>query len=613
MTEDIKKSDYDHNQIQTLSEIEHLRLNPAMYVGETETPNHLIYEVFDNALDEANAGHADLIGVFVDNAKHVFTVSDNGRGIPITGNVIPTIATKLFSGGKFSKGSEGSAYGIAAGLHGIGLVAVTALSDWVEIIVYRDKKRAFYRFENTVLAKEEITDYKEIPPFSSQISFKPSQKYFETLDMDIGPIRDRLEIASVHIPKLKLILMNNGEKEIINCNVDDFFKRTLLKNKTTDVTPIFIAKTKVKDEEILVKFAWDCSVPSSPRHLGSVNILPVNQGTHINKVYIAFKNVFTAYAKKEKLNFTPQDCLVGFRVFTSVSLYTPEYSSQTKEKLSTSKAKMDHLFNGLEDQIEAMIDKYPSVKTQILGFFEGYRKSLSVNKNIIKGSKNVSRFNQIIDSKLKDCTSHDVARSELFITEGASAAGGLVQCRDPKIHALLGLKGKIPNLAGTKKDFLKNKEIVEIINALGTGIEPDFNLETLRYGKIMFATDADADGCVPRNHTLVYVQTKKEQIKKINLSEIIDNVDQFKDSFILGYDEIDLKYIWTPILKIWPYKIFKKWLDVEMEDGSILTLTHDHLVLTENRGWIRCDELNNGDNIIDANETIKNSKTLSDL
>jgi len=489
-----KEPDYTANDIKTLSELEHIRMNPGMYIGETDKPNHLLYEVLDNALDEANANHAKLIGVFIDNKEHIYTVSDNGRGIPITDNVIPTIATKLFSGGKFSKGGESSAYGIAAGLHGIGLVAVTALSDWVEITVYRDGKRAFYRFEDCKLVKEELNDFSGTIPFSSQISFKPAAKYFETLDMDVKPIRERLKIASIHIPHLKLILLHDGEKEIINCDINDFFKETLLDNKKVNVTPIFMLKKKIKDEEIVVKFAWDFNTPSSPRHVGSVNLLSVNQGTHINRVYTVFRNVFTAFAKKEKLTFTPQDCLVGFRAMTSVSLYRPEYTSQTKEKLSTSKAKVDHLFEGLEKQLEVTIDKYPNIKTQLLGFFEGYRKGLSTNKSIVKGGQKVSRFNQQIDSKLKDCTTHLVEKSELFITEGASAAGGLVQCRDPKYHALLGLKGKIPNLAGSKKDFLKNKEVVEIINALGTGIEPDFHINSLRYGHIIFATDADADG-----------------------------------------------------------------------------------------------------------------------
>lgn len=602
---------YDHKNIKTLSEIEHVQTNPGMYIGEVDKPNHLIYEVLDNSLDEANANHASLIGVFIDNKNHIFTVSDNGRGIPIGDNTIPKVATKLFSGGKFSKGSEGSAYGIAAGLHGIGLVAITALSDWLEITVYRDNKRAFYRFENSVLVKEEIVDFTDTKPFSTQISFKPSKKYFESIKMDVSPIRERMKIASIHIPHLKLILIVDGNKEIINCNIDDFFKDELLNNKTSDVTPIFTVKKKVKDEELLVKFAWDLSTPSSPKQYGSVNLLSVSQGTHINRVLLSVRNVFTEYAKKEKLIFLPQDCLVGFRAFISVSLYRPEYTSQTKEKLSTSKAKLDHLFNDLENKISKAIDESGDVKTDILSYFEGYRKSLSVNKNIIKGSSTVSRYNHIIDSKLRDCISKSVDRCELFITEGSSAAGGLVQCRDPRYHAILGLKGKIPNLAGTKKDFLKNKEIVEIVNALGTGIEPEFNIDALRYNSIIISTDADPDGCARRNDTFVYIQNRDLETQKVNIGEVVDNPDDYKDFSILVYDDDNDYFAWSPILKIWPPKYFDKWLEIELEDGSILSLTHDHLVLVKHKGWIRADQLQEDDDILDAKESIKKSKEIS--
>jgi len=495
MAKNFESSSYDDKHITTLSEIEHLRQNPNMYIGETERPNHLLFEGLDNSLDEASAGYASLIGVIVDQKQHIYTVSDNGRGIPIENKVIPTIATKLFSGGKFKKGQGNSAYGIAAGLHGIGLVAITALSDWVEITVYRDDKKAFYRFENAIMVKEEIiSSPSKDRPFSTRIKFHPSKKIFEKLELDVSSIRERLKIASIHIPALKLVFIVDGEKEIINCDIDEYFKTELLSGKINHVTPIFYLRKKIKDEEILIKFAWDTSVASSPKHSGCVNLLSVNQGTHINRTFIVFKNVFQQIAKKEKLTFQPQDCFVGLRCLTSLSLYEPAYNSQTKEKLSTSKAQLDHLYEDLENQLEQWMEKYPQVKEQLLTYFEGYRKGLSSKGSIVKGTSKISRFNQVIDSKLKDCTSHVVTNSELFVTEGSSAAGGLVQCRNTKYHAILGLKGKIPNLAGPKKDFLKNKEVVEIINSLGTGMEPDFHIDSLRYGKIIFATDADADG-----------------------------------------------------------------------------------------------------------------------
>lgn len=490
-----KSTGYDHNSIQVLSEIEHLRQNPGMYIGETERPNHLIYEVLDNAIDEANANHASLIGVFIDNKKHTCTISDNGRGIPITGDTVKKIATKLFSGGKFSKGEENSAYGIAVGLHGIGLVAVCALSDYMEFIIYRDDRKAIFRFENAIMVKEEVIDFPtKDRPFSTQVSFKPTKKYFEKLEFDLDPVRERLRLASIGIPNLKLILMDGDKKEIINNTIDGYFKDVIMEGETKNVTPVFTIRTKIKDEEMLIKFAWNLNSSMTMKSQGSVNLLSVNQGTHISRSLLMFRDVFAEYARKEKLSFQPNDCLVSFRCLIMLSMYKPEYSSQTKEKLSTTKTKLDHLYNGLDVQLTKVMDANPEVKMQLLGFFENYRKGLSANKTITRGSKEVTRFNQNIDSKLKDCTAHSIEHSELFITEGASAAGGLVQCRDTRYHAILGLKGKIPNLATGKKDFLKNKEVVEIANAIGTGIEPDFNCEHVRYGKIIISTDADADG-----------------------------------------------------------------------------------------------------------------------
>lgn len=489
-----KTAVYDHNSIEVLSELQHIRQNSGMYIGDTTTPTHLLFEVFDNALDEANAGHATLIGVFIDNKTHEVTVSDNGRGIPITGDVVKTIATKLFSGGKFKKGSDGSAYGIAAGLHGIGLVAVCALSEYMTVIIYRDNKKVTYRFVDGIYQDEKIEDFpSDKRPYSTSVIFKPSLKYFQTLDYLTDKIRERMQLASVHIENLKLILIEDGKKEIIQLGMPEFFNKTLL-NPIYEKSPIFKASAKVKDEELGLMFAWEFKGSPVPKMSGCVNLLAVDQGTHINMVQNMFVDIFDEYAKQEKIKLQPRDCLVGLRCHVNVSMYTPEYTSQTKEKLSSRKEKLEHLIAPLSVKIKKMLDDNEEARMQLLNFFETYRKSLSAKNVITKGSTKVTRFCQDIDSKLKDCTCHSLDNSELIITEGKSAAGGLVQCRDPKYHAILGLRGKIMNLATAHKDYLKNKEIVEIVRALGTGIEPDFSMETARYNRVLFAADADADG-----------------------------------------------------------------------------------------------------------------------
>ncbi len=486
-------TEYSHTDIIELSDFEHIQQNPSMYIGETKNPNHLIFEALDNALDEAQAGHANVIGVFVDEKEGTCIVSDNGRGIPFENDTIVKIATKLFTGGKFKKGEDSASYKIASGLHGIGLVAITALSDYVAITIYRDNKKVYYKFKESKVIEHTRTEFLGDRPFSTQILFKPNKKFFETVKFDLEPVRSRLKLASVHIDKLKLVLGINDSKEVIDCNINQYFADTLLGGDTKNTTPIFSIKNKIKDETIQLKFCWKLDEVNR-KQTGCINLLEVNQGNHILRIYSMIRDVFSVLAKENKMSFMPDDALVGFRAHVSLMLYKPEYTSQTKEKLATSKDKLDHLFNGFEDSILKILRNNEEMRNTLLNRFESYRKKLSASKKIVTSNGQITRYNNIIDSKLRDCSSHTIDESELFITEGSSASGSLIQCRDTRYHAVLGLKGKIPNIAGPSKDALKNKEIVEIINALGTGIEPHFDYNGLRYGKIIIACDADADG-----------------------------------------------------------------------------------------------------------------------
>jgi DNA gyrase subunit B len=467
-----------------------------MYIGRTTNPNHLIYELLDNALDEAQAGHATLIGIQIDTVNNTVAIADNGRGIPWQNDTIPTIATKLFSGGKFDKGSDKS-YGIASGLHGIGIVAVTALSDEMKIEVFRDKKHVCYEFKDAKVSDSKIKSHKGSKPFSTQVTFKPSKKYFESLDFDAKDIRERLKIASVHVPKLSLILFIDGKKEVIKDDINTFFKKEVLQTEfvKAGTTKIIDLKHKIKDESVHIRCCWDFDNTSTARNMGCVNILKVNQGTHINCALEVIRNVLYEIVQKEKLkNVTKADCTTFFRSYTSLMLYAPEYDSQTKDSLSVSKSKIKHLFTPLEDKFRKILKDDESLKNQLMASFDAYRRRLSSRKALVKTNGTVTRLTNIIDSKLKDCTSHNVNQTELFIVEGQSAGGTLGQCRDPRYHAVLGLRGKILNVADAKKDYLKNKEVVEIINAIGTGVEPDFNEAGLRYGKIILTLDADHDG-----------------------------------------------------------------------------------------------------------------------
>ena len=488
-------TEYTADSIKVLEEIEHIQTTPGLYVGDTSDPTHLLYEGLDNALDEAQEGHASLVGVEIDTKLHIITIADNGRGIPIENDTILKVASKLFSGGKFDKGQKG-VYKIASGIHGIGIVAITALSETLQIDVYRNDKHASYKFKNAKLDTKNIENYIEPPPFSTQLTFKPSKKFFESLVINIDQVKERLKIASVHIPKLSLLLVVDGKEEIISCNLDQFFNTEVLgcDPAKSNITKIIDVNTKLKDEQLHIRFCWDLGGTVTPKHLGCVNLLSVTQGTHIARTFDMIRNILFEYASKEKLKISKQDCLLGFRAFTSIMLYSPAYTSQTKERLSIPRDQLNPLYSKIEKKIRELFKNDSSLMAELFNYFESYRRKMDSSKKIIKTGRTVTRINTVIDSTLRDCTTHNVDRSILFITEGASASGSLLQCRDPKYHAILSLKGKIPNLADDKKHFLKNKEIIEIINALGTGVEPDFSLDGIRYGKIIYLCDADEDG-----------------------------------------------------------------------------------------------------------------------
>ena len=486
---------YTENDIVTLSEVEAIRQNPGMFIGSTENPNHLLYEILDNALDEANNGFCDRILVSIDNKNSIYTVVDNGRGIPFGQNKIVEITSRLYSGGTFNKGSKN--YKAAIGMHGVGLVAVNALSEWMEVVVYRDNKKVFYRFENFKVVKNTIEDFDSTKrPCSTCIKFKPLKKYFESDKIDVKPLRIRLELATVHIDKLRLISMADGQKEVIKMTMDDYFKKNYLGNTdATNHSPIFKFKEDIKGEELLIVFGWDMNTYSTATTGGSINVLPVQQGTHVNYTLTTFQNVFANIAKKEKLNYNPLDFKTGFRVFTSMQLIHTDFDSQTKTKFTSSKTKFDYLYAKSEKKIEEMLRSNEDVFNRIIYFIDSYRRSLTAKKAIVKNTDGkINRFNCSIDGKLRNCTSTDVSKCELYIVEGSSAGGGLIQCRDPRYHAVLGLRGKVLNLADPKIDYLKNKEFVEIINALGTGVGKDFDITKINYSKIIISTDADPDG-----------------------------------------------------------------------------------------------------------------------
>ncbi len=478
---------YSAKDIRVLEEVEHIRLNPGMYIGETSNPVHLIEEALDNALDEALAGYANIVAVVIDTKLNKFSVLDNGRGIPISDDTAIVISSKLFSGAKFQ--DKKSAYQISSGLHGVGLVAVNALSKEYTVEIYRNNKHATYYFKDSKLKKSDIEDYKGECPFSTKIEFVPNKKFFHKLEPDLKRLRRRLTTASAEMPNnLRFVLTIDGKTEVFKLDIESHFKQSIL-GSTEDIDLISLLSEK-KPEKFQILFTYEPTGPVSPKIMSSVNLLPVDQGgSHVMAFWDILKEFFIAKGKKHGFDFQPNDVFFRSRAYLILSMIEPKFSGQTKDKLINHKTDFYKFKTDLRKQLEGFAIEKEHVLKDYLERLQDYRRRLDsqkLKKNGTGGRRASTQF-----TKLRDCTSRD---GELYIVEGDSAGGSIILSRDPRLHAVLPLKGKsIPNVT-TKKNILENKEVRELVRAVGTGIEPQFNLSKLRYDKIICATDADFDG-----------------------------------------------------------------------------------------------------------------------
>ena len=478
---------YGAKDVRVLEEVEHIRLNPGMYIGETSNPVHLIEEALDNALDEALAGYAKIVAVLIDTKTNVYSVLDNGRGVPIEKDTPITISSKLFSGAKFQ--DKKSAYEISSGLHGVGLVAVNALSTDYQIEIYRDKQYAIYKFKNTKLKVKKITKHTEDTPFATKIEFKPNKKYFDELLPDINRIRMRLTTASAEMAEdITFVLAIDGKQEVIKRDMATHFAKECL--TTRDKMQVTLLNSDKAPEKFHALFTYEQGGAVSPKLISSINLLPVKLGgSHVNAFYDVLKEFFQKQAKKHGFAFQPNDCLYRLRVYFMLSLIEPKFSGQTKDSLINVKSYFDKFMKDFKNQLDETARIYEPLIKEYMQRFQDYRVKLDSKKfaKTNTGSKRAStKF-----TKLRDCTSR---QGELYIVEGDSAGGSIIQSRNPALHAILPLKGKsIPNVT-TKKNILANKEVGELVKAVGAGVDTHFNINKMRYQKLICATDADHDG-----------------------------------------------------------------------------------------------------------------------
>jgi len=519
-------SSYSAEQIQVLEGLEPVRKRPGMYIGSTGPRglHHLVYEVVDNSIDEALAGHCTRIEIDL-NADGSVTVTDDGRGIPTgihpqTGkSALETVMTVLHAGGKFG----GGGYKVSGGLHGVGISVVNALSEWVEVTVWRDKKVHLQRFERGVPTADLATEPSKEARTGTSVSFLPDEQIFTTVrEFDFITLASRLrELAYLNggveivFADNRLELLNSSEPKVETyCHKGGIQEYVAYLNR--DKQPLNEEIIYVQGErngvQVEVAFQW-CSDAYSDTLLGFANnIRTVDGGTHLEGLKAVLTRTMNTIARKRnKLkdndsNLGGEHIREGLTAVISVKVPDPEFEGQTKTKLGNTEVRgiVESLVG---ETLTEYLDFHPSVTDAIL---EKALQAFSAAE-AARRARDLVRRKSVLESsplpgKLADCSSRDPAESEIFIVEGDSAGGSAKQGRDRQFQAILPLRGKIINIEKTDDaKIYKNAEIQALIAALGLGIKgEEFDPAQLRYHRIVIMTDADVDGAHIRTLLLTF-------------------------------------------------------------------------------------------------------------
>lgn len=499
--------EYNASQIQILEGLEAVRKRPGMYIGSTSSKglHHLVYEIVDNAVDEALAGCCDTIRVTI-NPDNSITVVDNGRGIPVGiqkkagKSALEVVFTILHAGGKFG----GGGYKVSGGLHGVGASVVNALSEWLEVTVHYEGKKYFQRYERGKVMCP-VQEHGETSRRGTTVTFLPDKEIFEETVFDFEILKQRLREMAFLTKGLKIVLTDareTPEKERIFHYEGGIKEYVEYLNKNKDPLYEQIIYCEGMKDNVYVEVAMQHNSSYNENCYSFVNNITTPEGgTHLAGFKNALTKTFNDYARRSKLlkdneqNLTGDDIREGLTAIVSVKLGEPQFEGQTKQKLGNSEARgaVDSL---VSERLMIFLEQNPAVGKVIV------EKAVMAQRarDAARKARDLTRRKSALESaslpgKLADCSDKNPENCEIYIVEGDSAGGSAKTARSRATQAILPLRGKILNVEKARLDkILTNAEIKAMITAFGTGIHDDFDITKLRYHKIIIMTDADVDG-----------------------------------------------------------------------------------------------------------------------